>query len=485
MRSRVSSTHLFKIVFFVVFVLLVNIGYVISFWIQPVVKPFLPLFFANLLGGPRLTAENFQAYIGLIPLISLSSFLLADFLEFSRFFRKKNLDIISSSIKYSLIQAMFTTTAAYFFIYTRAFPRSVILLSIPVIFVLIAIWSGVGLTFSRRIYETGKLAVIGGSEAEIEAVHAQIRSSLQELDLDLADQVVYDDRQAMRSMIRDYDEVLICPGVPDQAKSSIILYCARMNTVAYLVPQFYEITLYESRLINFNDLLVFMLDRLGLTFEQRLVKRLFDIVVSVLALIIASPALLISAILIKISSKGPVIYKQERVTLENKSYFIYKLRTMPIDAEKKTGPVISGKNDPRVTPIGRFLRRSKLDEVPQFFNVLKGDMSVVGPRSERPVFVEQFQKEIPAYAQRFAVKAGITGLAQIAGSYDTSPEDKLRYDLLYIKNYSILEDIKIVFQTARAIFTPKLYRKTFQENAETYCPNAAEGAENDPPAESK
>jgi exopolysaccharide biosynthesis polyprenyl glycosylphosphotransferase len=469
LKGRVSATHLFKILFFIIFVIVVNLGYLSSFGIYPVVYPFFPKYIRALLAAPILVATNFKAYITLIPLISVSAFFLANLLEFSRFFRKKNLDIVSQSIKFSMLQTLFTTAVAYFYL-QYAFPRSVIILSLPILFVYTSIWTVIGLNISRRLYPTGKIVIIGSSEEEIGSVRSQIESSLKDLDLSVADARLCHDRKAVRSIIRDYDEILICPSVPDEMKSDIILYCARKNTVAYLVPEFYELSLYKSRLINFNDLMVFMLDRLGLTFEQRLVKRIFDLIVSLIAIIVTAPIMLISIVIIMATSKGSPIYRQERVTLDNRKYFIYKLRTMNNDAEILTGPVISGKKDPRVTPFGRFLRRSKLDEVPQFLNVLKGEMSVVGPRSERPVFVEQFQKDIPAYNQRFVVKAGITGLAQVAGSYDTSAEDKLRYDLLYIKNYSILEDIKIVFQTVRAVFTPKLYRKTFQENQDSFCP---------------
>ena len=474
---KFSAIHAFKIIYFIVLILVVNLGYVLSFIIQPFLQPFLPLFLQHMLAETGIESKNINAYLALIPFISISTFLLADFLQIPRFFRKKNLDVVSQSIKFALIQTMLTTTAAYFGM-LRSFPRSVLLLSGPLIFIATAVWTGIGLLINSKLYSTGKLVIIGSSEEEIADVESKITSSLREFDLKLADHVIYDDRHAVRSIIRNYSEVLICPSVPDDKKSDIILYCARMNTVAYLVPQFYEIALYESRLINFNDLMVFMLDRLGLSFEQRIVKRIFDIIVSLFALILSSPFMLVSIILVKISSPGPVIYRQERVTLDNTSYFIYKLRTMRIDAEHRTGPVISGKDDPRVTGIGKFLRRSKLDEVPQFVNVLLGDMSVVGPRSERPVFVEQFQKEIPAYSQRFAVKAGITGLAQVAGSYDTSPEDKLRYDLLYIKNYSILQDIKIIFQTVQAVFTPNLYHKTFMENQDVFCQAGGNMGEN-------
>ena len=474
---KFSATHAFKIIYFIVLILLVNLGYVLSFTIQPYIQPLLPLFLQRMLAETGIESKNINAYMALVPFISISTFLLSDFLQIPRFFRKKNLDVVSQSIKFALIQTMLTTTAAYFGM-LRSFPRSVLLLSGPLIFIVTAVWTGIGLQISRKLYSTGKLVIIGSNEEEIADIESKITSSLRDFDLKLADHVIYDDQHAVRSIIQNYSEVLICPSVPDNKKSDIILYCARMNTVAYLVPQFYEIALYESRMINFNDLMVFMLDRLGLSFEQRIAKRIFDIIVSLLALILSSPFMLVSIVLVKISSPGPVIYRQERVTLDNTPYFIYKLRTMRIDAEHHTGPVISGKDDPRVTGIGKFLRRSKLDEVPQFVNVLLGEMSVVGPRSERPVFVEQFQKIIPAYSQRFAVKAGITGLAQVAGSYDTSPEDKLRYDLLYIKNYSILQDIKITFQTVQAVFTPNLYNKTFMENQDTFCPAGGDSSEN-------
>src|SRR5690606_32911845 len=140
-------------------------------------------------------------------------------------------------------------------------------------------------------------------------------------------------------------------------------------------------------------------------------------------------------ILIKVTSPGPVIFSQERVTLNNRVFKIYKFRTMVVDAEEKTGPVISSQHDPRVTPVGAVLRKLKIDELPQLFNILKGDMSFVGPRPERPVFANKFSAEIPAYKYRTLVKAGLTGYAQVYGKYDTSAEDKLRFDLLYIRSY--------------------------------------------------
>ncbi len=447
--------HLFKILFLLGLAVVVHFAYVTSFFLR--------------LGADfeTTTSNNYDAYVALIPVITVSTIILADFLQMPRFFRKKNLDVVSQALTFSFIQTLITLSAKDL-TQQRAFPRSVIVFSFVVLIVYVFIWEMICCIISHKLYENGELVIIGASDLTMQSVAEKINPSLHGLDLNLSRPIKYSDKNAVRSAIRRKAEIFICPDVPEDVKSDIILSCAKQKTVAYIVPQFYEISLYRTRLIYLNDLMVFLLDRMGLTFEQRMIKRLFDIVFSAIALIITSPVLLLSALIIKCTSKGPVFYKQERLTLNNRPYNIYKLRTMRVDAESETGAVISGKNDPRVTTFGKFLRRSKVDELPQFWNVLKGDMSVVGPRSERPEFVSNFEKEIPGYSQRFAVKAGITGLAQIAGNYDTTPQDKLRYDLLYIKNYSILQDFKIIFQTVKAVFTPHLYNRNFEQNKDLF-----------------
>ena len=178
------------------------------------------------------------------------------------------------------------------------------------------------------------------------------------------------------------------------------------------------------------------------------VKRTFDIIFSVAAIIITAPIIALISILIKIISHGPVFYKQERMGLDGKKFITYKFRTMMVNAEENTGPVWAKENDERKTTIGTFLRRTNLDELPQFFNVLKGDMSIVGPRPERPVFVEQFKKSIPQYMLRHKMKAGITGWAQVNGwRGNTSIEKRIEYDLYYIENWSLMFDIKIILMT--------------------------------------
>lgn len=192
------------------------------------------------------------------------------------------------------------------------------------------------------------------------------------------------------------------------------------------------------------------------SFEQ--MKRLIDIVLSVIGLTITSPILLFAAILIKIDSRGPIIYKQERLGKDNKVFKIYKMRSMRQDAEKGTGAVWAKKNDPRITSLGRILRKSRIDEIPQLVNVFRGDMSLVGPRPERPELVLQLKKQIRDYEKRLIVKPGITGLAQVLHKYDESIEDvrkKVQYDLAYIKNRNISTDLRIMAQTFGVVFTGK------------------------------
>jgi len=160
----------------------------------------------------------------------------------------------------------------------------------------------------------------------------------------------------------------------------------------------------------------------------------------------------IIALLIKITSPGPVFYKQLRLTKDKKEFYIYKFRSMVQDAEKKTGPALATKDDPRITTVGRWLRKLRLDELPQLINILKGDMSVVGPRPERPFFVEQYEKEIPNYSKRFTMQAGLTALSHVYGRYSTDIIDRTHYDLLYVQNYSLMLDIRIILLTSRTMF---------------------------------
>jgi exopolysaccharide biosynthesis polyprenyl glycosylphosphotransferase len=185
------------------------------------------------------------------------------------------------------------------------------------------------------------------------------------------------------------------------------------------------------------------------------VKRGLDAAAASILLLCALPLCLITAAAIKLTSPGPILYAQERVGRGGRRFMLYKFRSMLTDAEAATGPVWAKSNDPRVTPVGRFIRKHRIDEIPQLFNVLKGDMSLVGPRPERPHFHEEFCKQWPLFDRRLAVRPGLTSLSHVLGSYSSNPEDRLRYDLAYISSMSLLTDLKILISTVRVVLGAK------------------------------
>jgi exopolysaccharide biosynthesis polyprenyl glycosylphosphotransferase len=222
-----------------------------------------------------------------------------------------------------------------------------------------------------------------------------------------------------------------------------------------IIPSPYEIKIGKMKFSKIHDIPMFDVEKQFGMRHHYILKRLFDIVFGVILLGLSSPLLLISGIIIKLTSRGKVFYYQRRVGKNLKRFTIIKLRTMITDAEKKTGVTLSPHNDNRVTTFGKFLRATRIDELPQLVNVIKGDMSFVGPRPERAYFVRKFIKEIDSYSERFRVKPGLTGLAQIQGDYHTKPEIKLKYDLSYIYNWSYWLEIRILLDTVRVMLTRK------------------------------
>jgi exopolysaccharide biosynthesis polyprenyl glycosylphosphotransferase len=225
-----------------------------------------------------------------------------------------------------------------------------------------------------------------------------------------------------------------------------------------IVPDLYEILSGQARTSQIYGMpLIDIMPELMPEWEKKL-KRLMDIFISFLILIVSSPIIILTSIAIKIDSKGPIFFKQERLGQNGRPFKVLKFRSMINDAEKYTGPVWSQKDDPRVTRMGKFVRRVRIDEIPQMFNVLKGEMSLVGPRPERAFFVEKLSQEIPYYKRRLKVRPGVTGWAQIKHKYDETIEDvkiKLRYDLFYIENMSIRMDFKILLRTVFVVLFGK------------------------------
>lgn len=240
--------------------------------------------------------------------------------------------------------------------------------------------------------------------------------------------------------------------VHSELRNAILKMCYENDIRAYSTTKISDILIRGAESLHLFDTPLLLYRNNGLNFEQRFVKRTMDIVVSLLMLIITSPIFLCAAIAIKMYDGGPVFYRQARYTLNGKVFNIYKFRSMIVDAEKDGKSQPATDHDPRITPVGRVLRATRLDELPQLIDILIGNMSLVGPRPERIEHVDKYSEDIPEFKYRLKVRGGLTGYAQLYGKYNTSPYDKLQLDLIYIQNYSIFLDIRLIFMTLKIMF---------------------------------
>lgn len=237
-------------------------------------------------------------------------------------------------------------------------------------------------------------------------------------------------------------------------RNLLLKFCYGRGIRVYLLPKITDVILMGAEELHIFDTPIMLTREYSLSMEQRFIKRTIDIVCASVLLVIASPFMVLTAVAIKLCDGGPVLYKQVRCTVNRREFQIMKFRSMRIDAEKDGVARLAQKNDNRITPIGKYIRKCRLDELPQLFNILKGDMSFIGPRPERPEIIEQYLEVMPEFVYRMKVKAGLAGFAQVYGKYNTSPYDKLKLDLTYIENYSLWMDIKLMLLTLKVLFWP-------------------------------
>ena len=254
----------------------------------------------------------------------------------------------------------------------------------------------------------------------------------------------------LRAAIEGNDAVLIAD-LPAGDKNHILKLCYDLDKRVYFVPKLSDVIVKGSEELNLFDTPLFLCRNRGISAGELAVKRTFDVVLSLLALVILSPILLITAIAIKAEDGGPVFYRQERCTIGGRHFMILKFRSMIVDAERDGRPHPAGEHDDRITKIGRIIRACRIDELPQLINIIRGDMSIVGPRPERVEHVAKYTEDIPEFTFRTKVKAGLTGMAQVYGRYNTTALDKLKYDLLYITSFSVLLDLQIIFETVKIL----------------------------------
>jgi exopolysaccharide biosynthesis polyprenyl glycosylphosphotransferase len=390
---------------------------------------------------------NFDSFILSAPWIAIA-YLLLMFVFGLNDILKQSLGETIYSVFLTIASLMFITAFITFFLRGFSYPRLVLILSTLMQFLLLSVWRGIVWKIRRKAHGI-KTSLVIGNEAT-ESISKKL--ILKQRDLYRIKYICSDKSKNLNRYLDEVDVVFMCNDIDLNLKKDVVDRCLTGRKSIYIIPDIYEIALLNSKLSKADDIPMLKVKKLGLTMEQKLLKRMLDICLSLVALVIASPVMLVMAVLIKKQDGGNVFYKQERVTEDEEKFDVLKFRTMVMNAEKLSGPVLAGEDDPRITKLGRFMRSTRIDELPQIINILKGEMSLVGPRPERPFFVEQFKNEIPDYKYRTTVKAGLTGLAQVWGKYSTTPEDKVRYDIMYIKNYSILLDLKLILQTIKIMF---------------------------------
>ena len=267
----------------------------------------------------------------------------------------------------------------------------------------------------------------------------------------VAKKIKYDEFVKNKDMCKSFDGVMIY-NLKEEERQNIVTYCYYKTISVYNIPNVYDVLLSNSSYMHMIDTPIMMVNNFGPSQISKIIKRLIDLLITLPALIITLPIWLVVMICIKMEDNGPILYKQKRLTQYGKEFYVLKFRSMKVDAEKIGGAQLAKENDDRITKVGKVIRKLRIDELPQLVNIIKGEMSIVGPRPERPELMKKIVEECPEFELRLKVKAGLTGYAQVFGKYNTTSSDKLLMDLMYIENYSLLMDIKLMFMTVKILF---------------------------------
>ena len=316
-------------------------------------------------------------------------------------------------------------------------------------FLVISIWSFLFNRLYRQIYPPRNVLLIYG-EHPVAGLMGKIHSRN---DRFVIGETVHISKgiSVIKEKIHGYEGVVICD-IPSHIRNVILKYCYEKKIRTYTTPKISDVIIRSSESLHLFDTPLLLSRNNGLSIDQRVIKRGMDLALSLTALMFLCPIFIVTAIAIRLYDGGPVFYVQERCTKDGRVFRIYKFRSMIVDAEKDGYSVPAADRDPRITPVGRIIRATRIDELPQILNIIKGDMSIVGPRPERVEHVELYTRQIPEFTYRLKVKGGLTGYAQVYGKYNTTAYDKLKLDLMYIQNYSSMLDVQIIFKTVKILF---------------------------------
>ena len=366
------------------------------------------------------------------------------------FFRVRT---IAMSLFLSQFFAVFIMALGVTIAWRRVHDPWVFIVLLLIQFLIDLLWAYLGSKFYFRIYPKKRTLLVYRNELDRRRFGAVKGKPIERL-YEIVDELKFDgDFSEIKDKLGGYDAVFVA-GVNSRCRNNILKYCKYNNVPGFFLPHVGDAIMQGAIHVQSFDSPVLYVNQTVIDPAYAFAKRAFDILFSGVAIILLSPIMIITAIAIRISDKGPAIYKQTRLTRNGRTFKIYKFRSMRVDAEKNgVARLSSGDKDDRITPIGRFIRKCRIDELPQLFNIFKGDMSIVGPRPERPEIAEQYYKIMPDFKLRLQVKAGLTGYAQVYGKYNTDPYEKLEFDLLYINKMNILTDLEICFATFFILFS--------------------------------
>ncbi|SES01443.1 sugar transferase [Salisediminibacterium halotolerans] len=408
--------------------------------------------------------RNWDAFISLLPWILLIALFFIAVYELYSLDQKHQISDIMRKTIVAVAMMTFLTMAASYLFREFAMPRSVVLIASVFSVVLIVVFKTLYLKITRGKV-VGRVLLIG-NEHNLKKMTNKIKHPMLR-----GTKVIHahgtDAIDKIDHLLQRSDYAVLCTDISKETKSQIIYHAMERNKNVYVIPTLYELLLQRAATSPLEDTMVMGVKPFGLTWDKVFVKRVLDIIGSGLLILLASPVFAFVSVIVKLEDrKSEIIFKQERLGKNDKPFMMYKFRSMISGAENQTGPVLASADDDRITKVGHFIRSTRLDELPQLINVLKGDMSLVGPRPEREFFTRQLAQKYYHYGYRNRVKPGVTGYAQVMGKYSTEVEDKLRFDLYYIRNYSLWLDVVILLKTFLVIFEKSKSEGTSAEDEE-------------------
>lgn len=368
----------------------------------------------------------------------------------------KNTEIIFSQVFATLIVNVFIYAQMSLMVTKAFYPVPFLEMTVEQILAVI-VWINIANRIYLKLFPPRKLLLIHG-DRPIQDICKKFESRKDKYEVVNCINVRLGIDMLKKEIMRGYENgeysAVVLWDITVNDRNLLLKFCYAHSIRFYIMPKISDVILLGAEELHLFDTPILLTREYSLTMEQRFIKRMVDIVCSLILLVVASPFMLVTAVAIKLYDKGPVLYKQIRCTEGGREFYIMKFRSMRTDAEKDGVARLAQKNDDRITPIGHFIRKVRIDELPQLINILRGDMSFIGPRPERPQIIAQYVEIMPEFAYRMKVKAGLAGYAQVYGKYNTTPYDKLKLDLTYIENYSLWLDLKLMLLTLKILFWP-------------------------------